>query len=151
MNPMLDALTDKPGHRYLYFDSEREQKTAFLVYSSSLYYLYWITYSDQRHHYITEMSVFPWPDNEMIEEYEEEVDDLADTLWERMQDNHTGKSFRTSVLRPIIDDVDRLVGRLYGLDSHHIDYAMNYHTDIGEGSGREGTPDSSLTYSSIFD
>jgi hypothetical protein len=151
MNPMLDALTDKPGHRYLYFDSEREQKTAFLVYSSSLYYLYWITYSDQRHHYITEMSVFPWPDNEMIEEYEEEVDDLADTLWERMQDNHTGKSFRTSVLRPIIDDVDRLVGRLYGLDSHHIDYAMNYHTDIGEGSGREGTPDYSLTYSSILD
>jgi hypothetical protein len=150
MNPMTEAITNKAGHRYLYFDSEIQQKTAFLIYSSSLYYLYWITYGDQRHHTLTEMSVFPWPDTSMIEQHEDEIGELADTLWQRMKDNHTGNSFQMSALRPIIDDVDRLVGRLYELDSHHADYAMNYHTDIGEGSGREGKTDSSLTYSSIF-
>lgn len=150
INPMTEALTDKAGHRYLYFSSELEQKTAFLIYSSSLYYSYWITYGDQRHHTLGEMAVFPWPKDNQVETYEEEIRTLADTLWERMQDNFTGTSFQMSPLRPIIDDVDRLVGRLYDLDSQQIGYTMNYHTDIGEQSGREGTPDTSLTYESIF-
>ncbi|PSQ05700.1 SAM-dependent DNA methyltransferase [Halobacteriales archaeon QS_6_71_20] len=151
MNPMIEALTDKAGHRYLYFGTELEQQTAFLVYSSSLYYCYWITYGDQRHHTLGEMAVFPWPDEERIEKYEEEIRMLANTLWNRMQDNFTGTSFQMSPLREVIDDVDYLVGQLYDLDDDQIRYAMNYHTDIGEQSGREGDPNASLTYESLFE
>ncbi|WP_125920039.1 Eco57I restriction-modification methylase domain-containing protein [Haloparvum sedimenti] len=151
INPMIEALTDKAGHRYLYFDTELEQQTAFLVYSSSLYYSYWITYGDQRHHTLGEMAVFPWPDEEQIEKYEDEIETLASTLWDRMQDNFTGTSFQMSPLRQIIDDVDRLVGTLYNLNDEHIDYTMKYHTDIGEQSGREGDPDASSTYESLFE
>lgn len=151
INPMVEALTDKAGHRYLYFDTELEQQTAFLVYSSSLYYSYWITYGDQRHHTLGEIAVFPWPDEEQIEKYEDEIETLASTLWDRMQDNFTGTSFQMSPLRQVIDDVDRLVGKLYNLNDEHIDYTMNYHTDIGEQSGREGESNTSLTYESLFE
>jgi len=151
INPMIEEITRKAGHRDLYFDNELEQKTAFLVYSSSLYYCYWITYGDQRHHTLTEISAFPWPIQEKVDEYEESIHELAELLWERMKDIFTGNSFQMASLRMIIDDVDALVGRLYGLDESQIEYTTNYHADIGEQSGREGIPDSSLTYDRMFD
>lgn len=151
INPMMKELVEKGGHRFLYFQSELEQKVAFLIYSSSLYYCYWVTYGDQRNHTLSQIGSFPWPGDDLIREYEEEVRSLADSLWERMKDTFTGSKFHMSSLRPVVDDVDRLVGQLYGLEEEHIDYAMNYHTDIGEQSGREGDPNASLTYESLFE
>jgi len=151
INPMMSELTEKGGHRFIYFDSKLKQKTAFLIYSSSLYYCYWITYGDQRNHTLSQIGSFPWPDESTIRDHEEMITSLADTLWKKMQDTYTGKKFHMSSLRPIIDDVDRLVGRLYDLDDDQIEYTMNYHTDIGEQSGREGEPDESLTYENLFD
>lgn len=151
INPMMTDLTEKGGNRFIYFSSDIDQKTAFLIYSSSLYYCYWITYGDQRNHTLSQIGSFPWPRDNKIEEYEEEIVDLADTLWDKMQQNFTGNSFHMSPLRPIIDDVDRLMGRLYNLDAEEVEYTMEYHTNIGEQSGREGSPDTSLTYEKMFD
>ena len=149
MNLMLGKLYDATDVDPVYFDSELEQKTAFLVLNSSLYYVYWMTYGNQHHHNWTQLSAFPWPDESVVEEYEDEIVELADTLWSRMKDGFSGSSFRMTPLRPIVDDVDVLMGELYDLTDEQVAYTQSYLTDLGEGSARAGGSDEDLTYSPI--
>jgi hypothetical protein len=155
INPMLEELYDAREVQPLYFETELAQKTAFLVLSSSLYYVYWQTYGNQHHHNWTQLSTFPWPDEKRISQYDAEICELADTLWKRMKEtfkrSRAGRGdFFTSSLRPIVDDVDELVGRLYELSDEQISYTQAYLTDLGEGSGRAGTEETDLTYEPLF-
>lgn len=156
INPMLEELYDAREVQPVYFDSQLNQKTAFLVLNSSLYYIYWLTYGNQHHHNWTQLSGFPWPDEEKIEEYRDEILEISDTLWTRMKETFSKSresrgDFFMGTLRPIIDDVDTLVGELYGLTDQQVDYTQNYLTDLGPNSGRAGTGDDDLTYDPIFD
>jgi hypothetical protein len=54
--------------------------------------------------------------------------------------------FFMGTLRPIIDDVDALMGELYDLTDEQVEYAQNYLTDLGANSGRAGTGDADLSY-----
>jgi hypothetical protein len=146
---MMEELYEAREVEPVFFNSELEQKTAFLVLNSSLYYVYWMTYGNQHHHNWTQLSAFPWPDESVVEEYEDEIVELADTLWSRMKDGFSGSSFRMTALRPIVDDVDVLTGELYNLTDKQVAYTQNYLTDLGEGSARAGSGDEDLTYSPI--
>lgn len=55
-----------------------------------------------------------------------------------------------SSLRPIVDDVDILVGELYDLTDEQVNYTQTYLTDMGYNSGRAGTGDSDLSYESVL-
>lgn len=149
INPMLEKLYDAREVQPIYFGSELEQKTAFLVLNSSLYHVYWMTYGNQHHHNWTQLSAFPWPNEDEIEGKSAEIIELADTLWGQMKDSFSGSSFSMSPLRPIIDDVDVLTGELYNLTDEQIEYTMNHLTDLGEGSARAGTGDGALAYDPI--
>ncbi|OYR52637.1 hypothetical protein DJ73_10345 [Halorubrum sp. Ea1] len=150
INPMLEELYQAREVDPVYFGTELEQKTAFLVLNSSLYYVYWMTYGNQHHHNWTQLSAFPWPDESTIEEYDDEIIELADTLWSRMSDSFSGSSFRMSSLRPIINDVDALTGELYNLSDEQVKYTQSYLTDLGEGSARAGTGNQDLSYEPII-
>jgi len=50
INPMMEELYEAREVEPVFFNSELEQKTAFLVLNSSLYYVYWMTYGNQHHH-----------------------------------------------------------------------------------------------------
>jgi len=149
INPMMEELYEAREVEPVFFDSELEQKTAFLVLNSSLYYVYWMTYGNQHHHNWTQLSAFPWPDESVVGEYEDEIIELADTLWSRMKDGFSGSSFRMTALRPIIDDVDVLMRELYDLTDEQVEFTQDYLTDLGEGSARAGSGDEDLTYSPI--
>ena len=149
INPMMEELYEAREVEPVFFDSELEQKTAFLVLNSSLYYVYWMTYGNQHHHNWTQLSAFPWPDESVVEEYEDEIVELADALWSRMKDGFSGSSFRMTALRPIIDDVDVLMGELYDLTDEQVEFTQDYLTDLGEGSARAGSGDQNLTYDPI--
>lgn len=156
INPMLEEMYEADDLNPIYFESELQRDTAFLVLSSSLYYLYWITYGNQRNHSWTVMSAFPWPSEDRINQYEADCGTLANTLWRRMkgtfQKAHESRGrFVMSSLRPIIDDVDVLVGDLYGLTQEQIRYVQGYQTDVGEQSARAGDPHSDLSYNPMFD
>lgn len=155
INPMLEEMYDATDLDPLYFESELHRRTAFLILSSSLYYLYWVTYGNQRNHSWFSLSAFPWPDEEHIQENEQTIQELSTVLWTRMKDTfqkaHASRGrFVMSPLRPIIDDVDALVGNLFELTDQQINYTQGYHTDVGEGSARAGTPDTDLSYERMF-
>jgi|GEM_PF-2554100 len=155
INPMLEELYSAREVQPLYFDSEVEQKAAFLVLNSSLYYIYWLTYGNQHHHNWTQLSAFPWPDEDVIEAREDRIIEMADTLWDRMKGTFSKSresrgDFFMGSLRPIINDVDVLMGELYDLSDEQVEYTQNYLTDLGDNSGRAGTKDSDLTYSRVF-
>jgi len=135
---MLEELYKSPRGRTLLLRLKVGTKTAFLVLNSSLYHVYWMTYGNQHHHNWTQLSAFPWPDESRIADREAEIRSIADALWERMKDSFTGSSFQMSSLRPVIDDVDVLVGELYDLTDEQIEYTQNHLTDLGEGA-RAGT------------
>ena len=155
INPMLEELYNAREVQPLYFNSELEQKTAFLVLNSSLYYVYWLTYGNQHHHNWTQLSAFPWPDEEAVTEREAEIIEMADTLWDRMKSTFSQSregrgDFFMGTLRPIIDDVDVLMGELYDLTDEQSEYTKNYLTDLGANSGRAGTGYRDLTHDPIM-
>ena len=155
INPMMEELYSAREVQPLYFDSELEQKTAFLVLNSSLYYIYWLTYGNQHHHNWTQLSAFPWPDEDAIENREEEIKEMADIVWERMKGTFSKSregrgDFFMGSLRPLIDDVDALMGELYDLTDEQVEYTQNYLTDLGNNSGRAGTGDSDLSYDPVI-
>lgn len=151
INPMLEKLYDGSEVVPVWFDTKLERDAAFLVMNSSLYFVYWQTYSNQHHHNWSHMRPFPAPHSDELDEYAEQIEELASTLWERMKDTFSQSregrgDFFMGTLRPIIDDVDVLMGELYGLTDEQVEYTQNYLTDLGENSGRAGTGDRDLTY-----
>jgi hypothetical protein len=149
-NPMMQKQYEANNMRVMYFDSEVKQRVAFLVLNSSLYYLYWMTYGNQHHHTNTALNPFPWPDGDRINAYESEIIEMSQVLWERMEERFAEKSFWMRPLRPIIDDVDALMGELYGLTDEQVKYTQNYLTDLGVDSARAGTGDSDVSYDPII-
>jgi len=91
----------------------------------------------------------PWGDESVVEEYEDEIDGLADTLWSRMKDGFSGSSFQMTALQPLVDDVDVLMGELYDLTDEQVSFTQNYLTDPGGGSARAGGGDEDLTHNPI--
>lgn len=154
INPMLEALYDGSEVEPVWFDREIDRDLAFLVMNSSLYFIYWQTYSNQHHHNWSHMSAFPLPDDEDVDSRADTISALADLVWTRMKDTFTQSregrgDFHMRSLRPIIDDVDELIGDLYGLTNEQVEYTQNYLTDLGENSGRSGDPDEDLASYSI--
>jgi len=150
INPMMEELYSAREVQPMYFDSELKQNAAFLILNSSLYYIYWLTYGNQHHHNWSQLSAFPFPDDEVLEENAEEIHILAETVWKRMKGTFTQSrdsrgDFHMSSLRPLIDKVDGLVAEFYELTDEQERYTKEYLTDLGEKSGRAGDGDTSIT------
>jgi hypothetical protein len=146
INPMLEQLYDAREVTPIYFRSELERRTAFLVLQSSPYFVYWSAYGNQHHHTWTQLSAFPWPDPEAIQRAEDRVHSLSERLWDGMVDTYTetGRghgTFDTGRLRPLVDEVDSLVGELYDLSGEQVAVTSEYLTDMGPGLGRAGPDD----------
>lgn len=150
-NPMLEALYMSTLVHPFWYEDILERDVSFLILNSSLYILYWYTYGNQHTHEWLQMGAFPYPNEDKVEMYDDEIHELTDTLWEHMK-NTFSKSrenrgdFFMGTLRPIIDDVDAMMGELYGLTNEQVEYIQNYLTDLGENSGRAGTGDSDVVY-----
>jgi len=146
INPMLEELYSSTLVHPVWYENELERNTAFLILNSSLYALYWYTYGNQHTHEWLQMGAFPYPDEKKLGEYADEIHDLTSILWTEMKNTFTKSrenrgDFFMGTLRPIIDDVDALMGELYGLTDEQVAYTQNYLTDLGENSGRAGTAD----------
>lgn len=151
INPMLEELYSSTLVDPIWYENKLERDVSFLILNSSLYVLYWYTYGNQHTHEWLQMGAFPYPDEEKIQEYSDEIQELAQTLWARMKGTFSKSrenrgDFFMGTLRPIIDDVDALIGELYDLSDEEIEYTQNYLTEFGNNSGRAGTGDRDLEY-----
>jgi type I restriction-modification system DNA methylase subunit len=154
INPMIEKLYDGSEVEPVWFDREVDRDTAFLVMNSSLYFIYWQTYSNQHHHNWSHMNPFPFPDEDVVDENADRIEKWKDSLWGAMKDTFTqtreGRGdFHMGQLRPLIDEVDELVGELYGLTDEQVEYTKDYLTHLGENSGRAGSGDETLADYSV--
>lgn len=134
MNPFLEDLypqgEQSRDFKPMYFDSELEQKAAFLTMQTSLYYLYWMVYENERDLNWKTVEAFPFPSEEDLQEKEDEIIELADILWEEMEDRFLGnirETFDTiSVIKPMTDKADDLIGPMFDLTEEEIEFVKRY-------------------------
>ncbi len=118
----------------IYFNTDLERQTVFLIVNSSLFYVYWAAYANFRHLNTGHITRFPLPELDTLREYEDELLNQADELWEALQRVHAGGSrdqFNMPVVKPVIDDADDLLGEMYGFDDEVIEYAKEYNSEYG--------------------
>lgn len=83
-------------------------RVTFSTLQSSLFYLFWIIYGDERHLNWSQIEPFPLPQKESLEERKEEIKSLSEELWEEMRSKfeRNGQMEGISDLRSLIDDID---------------------------------------------
>lgn len=146
INPMLEELYSGSEVKPMYFDNKLQQQASFIIMQSSLYYVYWLTYSNLHHHNWTHLKPFPIPSKERLNEYEDEINNLSEELWEEMKSTFTQSresrgDFHMRSVKPKVDEVDELLAKLYDLSDDQLAYVQNYITDLGENSGRRASID----------
>ena len=139
INPFLEDLypsTDKPqDFQPMFFNSQLERKTAFIILQSSLFYLYWMVYENQRDLNFGSIESFPFPEIVEIQNHSEQIERFADNLWGQMKERFDlsagtkGEIKRVSELKPLVDDIDNLLGPLYRLSSAQIEYVKHYDSE----------------------
>ena len=126
-----------PAHgRYLYFDDEALAHSASAVLNSSLFYLYFIAFSDCFHLSDTLVSNFPVPDalmtdKRLVELNEELMEDLTHNAVRKTIETKDGDTisyaeFNASASKPIIDRIDAALARHYGFTDEELDFIVNY-------------------------
>ncbi|WP_178915579.1 Eco57I restriction-modification methylase domain-containing protein [Natronomonas gomsonensis] len=141
INPLFVNLYDEmdkdtPTSMYrMYFSSDLERRFSLITLQSSLFYWYWMVYKNGRNIDWWEINPFPFPDEETLEENREEIIEISNELWDAMEQRFVGKA-RTVIenaaeLKPIVDDVDDLIGPMYGLDEEEIEYMKNFDAEYG--------------------
>ena len=134
INPCLENLypdNDVPqDFDPFYFDNELERRSGFLLLQSSLFYMYWMVYENERDVNWKSIDSFPIPTMEKLEQKEENITELSDVLWDEMNDRFLGGSRemiqQAGVLKPIADKADELFGPMYGLTEEEIEYVKSY-------------------------
>ena len=149
ISPMIEKLYHGSEVQPMYFETELKRDTAFLLQSSSLYYVCWMTYGNQHHHNWTHVESFPFPKKQAIENNSEQIHELANELWKGMTNNFTQSrrgrgDFHMRPLKPVINEVDELIGNFYDLTEGEIEYVQAYNTDLGGQSGRSGAVSSQI-------
>lgn len=119
----------------IFFQDELIRRFVFITMQSSLFYRYWMAYENQMDLNWGPLEAFPVPPREVIESSAEEIRSLSETLWNKMDDDlFTGEGIENGAeLKPIVDDIEDLIGPMYGLSNEEISYLKNYHTEFGRG------------------
>jgi hypothetical protein len=126
-----------PAHgRYLYFDEAAHANAASAVMNSSLFYLYFIAFSDCFHLSDTMVTNFPVPsallaDKRLGELNERLMEDLTSnairkTIETKDGDKISYAEFNAGASKPIIDKIDAALARHYGFTDEELDFIVNY-------------------------
>lgn len=137
-NPYLENIYpsgEKPrDFEPMYYESELERRIVFCVMQSSLFYLYWMTYGNERDLNWGRVRAFPMPDDDDMEEHRDRAEELSESLWKGMERMFEEEGVIHAVeFKPIVNKIDELVGDLYGLDDETVEYLQNYHAEYGRG------------------
>ena len=113
------------------FETSVERDFCILLVNSSLFYLFWSTYSDLRHFQLSLLRKFPFIPLETLEGKQVEIrklkNDINNCLLRSFQPD-TGRmgEFSTGMCRYEIDSIDDLLGQLYGLSTKEVAFIKTY-------------------------
>ena len=142
-----NGLEGAPPHgRYLYTDEPSPARCIGAIINSSLFYVYFVTYSDCFHLSNTLVLNFPladsiMEDSRLIRLSRALMNDLhvkatKKTIDTKIGDSITYEEFFAGGSKPIIDEIDRVLAEHYGFTDEELDFIINY--DIKYRMGRGG-------------
>ena len=142
-----NGLEGAPPHgRYLYTDESSPARCIGAIINSSLFYVYFVTYSDCFHLSNTLVLNFPladsiMEDSRLIRLSRALMNDLhvkatKKTIDTKIGDSITYEEFFAGGSKPIIDEIDRVLAEHYGFTDEDLDFIINY--DIKYRVGRQG-------------
>jgi hypothetical protein len=134
-----------PAHgRVLYFENNNVAISTLALLNSSLFYLWYITYSDGFH--LSDMLVKNFPSEENLfrsgsllsigKKLEKDIEmHSIRTTRNTKTDEIEIESFKINLSKPIIDDIDTILAEHYGFTEAELDFIINY--DIKFRMGKE--------------
>ena len=142
-----NGVVGAPAHgSYLFFANENTAHAVSAIINSSLFYVYFIAYSDCFHLSQGLVSGFPittdmLADTTLINLNRKLMDDLRDnaerkTIRTKGGDEIAYAEYYGSRSKPIIDEIDRALAQHYGFTAEELDFIINY--DIKYRMGRDG-------------
>jgi hypothetical protein len=135
----IHALREFPYHstkiRQLSFLAPEQRDFGLLILNSSLYYLFWTTYGNNRDLTKSLISPFPYPNEKSLLNYKQRIIKLAKIVNDSQLavfNPNKGRvgEFRTSKCRHILDRVDVFLAKVYGLSDPEFAYVLNYDRHI---------------------
>lgn len=119
----------------LSFDTEVERDFAKLAINSSLFYLFWSAYGNNRDLQKTMIERFPVPSEDELDRYEKDISRLSAAVESDLKscydpDAGTVGEFDPSQIRDTIDSIDRLLGDVYQLDQELVTYVEEYDSHL---------------------
>jgi hypothetical protein len=131
------------------FESAIERDVALAAYNSTLFFWYYLAYSDCRNVNKREVMSFPLNTNSVKEN--KSVSGLTGRLMKDLQRNAmmqetnyeeygtmTLEVFQPRLSKPILDEIDALLGAHYGLSEEELDFVINYDIKYRMGDELEG-------------
>lgn len=117
------------------FETALERDLGILLINSSLFYLYWSTYSNLRDFPPSLLDKFPFPEFELLRKYKKRIDSLTKELsiclkGAFIKDRGRVGEFRTARCKTVIDKVDELLGEIYDLNKKQVQFVKKYDTHI---------------------
>jgi hypothetical protein len=126
-----------PAHgRYLYFANEEAARWVCATMHSSLFFVYFTTFSDCFHLSDNLVRAFPVP-KELVED--KKIAELGKQLMEALQSTAERKTIQTRdgyriaydeyygwKAKAVIDHIDRRLGKHFGFDDEELDFIINY-------------------------
>ena len=129
-------IIEEPAHgRKIYFESKNGKQAVFSILNSSLFYSWFIAFSDGFHLSDNVVKRFPIDielvnNQELLELTEKLKADIDNnsfiTTRNTDTDNIEIESFRVNKSKPIIDEIDKVLAKHYGFTDEELDFIINY-------------------------
>jgi hypothetical protein len=151
------AVGAPPHGRYLYLDSERQADVVAALLNSSLFYLYFIAYGDCFHVSGELVGAFPvgsstFADDELVVLSKRLMQDIAANADSQMIQTRAGDrieyaEFNVGKSKPIIDEIDAVLGRRYDFDDEELRAVQQFDLGFRLGTTETQTADSDVAAS----
>lgn len=137
-NNEKSGVTRSTKYKSIYFKQELDRNIVIAIINSSLFYWFWIVMSACRDFTKKDISEFPFCTNNLSNVDRQELDELIKQLMDSYQSNSriietngvngktTLQEFHPKHNKPIVDKLEIIVGRIYGLDDEEIAFIQEY-------------------------
>lgn len=133
-------------YQFIYFESQAVADSLCAIMNSSLFFWYWLMFSDTWHMVNREIGSFPLEiDTDLIKKLsslnKKLMDDLKIHSISRVENRNKGidkvefTQFNVRESKSIIDEIDRVLAKHYGYTDEELDFIINY--DIKYRMGKE--------------
>lgn len=131
-----NGIVETPAHgRTLFFKNEIEKQSVFSSINSSLFYIWYIAFSDGFHLSDNVVKRFPIDaiilKNDKVIELSKRLETDIDansfmTTRNTVNDDIEIESFRMNLSKKIIDEIDKVLAQHYGFTEEELDFIINY-------------------------